>query len=143
MTLASRLFGPLVRTAEMDPNAAADALLPGEQAAIIHAVDKRRREFMAGRTCARRAMVALGEQAAPIPQGKDRAPIWPQGVVGSITHTDTRCAVAVARVADGFCSLGLDIEPATPINPELLRIICVPEERAYLDSQAVCLSLCW
>jgi 4'-phosphopantetheinyl transferase EntD len=135
MTLASRLFGPLIHTAEMDPGTADDTLLPGEEAAIVHAVEKRRREFIAGRTCARQAMAALGEPPAPILQGEDRAPIWPPGLVGCITHTDSRCAVAVARVADGFRSLGLDIESATPIKPELLRIICLPEERAYLDSQ--------
>ena len=135
MTLASRLFDPLIRTAEIDPGTADDTLLPGEEAAIIHAVEKRRREFIAGRTCARRAMAALGEDPAPILQDGDRAPIWPQGLVGCITHTDTWCAVAVARTADGFRSLGLDIESAAPINPELLRIICLPEEQAYLDSQ--------
>jgi len=135
MTLASRLFDPLIRTAEMDPSTADDALLPGEEAAIVHAVDKRRREFIAGRTCARRAMAALGARPAPILRGKDRAPMWPLGLVGCITHTDTRCAVAVARAADGFRSLGLDIEPATGIKPELLRIVCLPEERAYLDAQ--------
>jgi 4'-phosphopantetheinyl transferase EntD len=135
MTLASRLFDPLIHTAEMDPGTAGDTLLPGERAAIVHAVEKRRREFIAGRSCARLAMAELGEPPAPILQGEDRAPIWPPGLVGCITHTDTRCAVAVARVADGFLSLGLDIEPATPIKAELLRIICLPEERAYLDSQ--------
>ena len=137
MTLASRLFGPLVRTSEMDPSTADSALFPGEQAAIVHAVEKRRREFVAGRTCARRAMAALGEDPAPILQGEDRAPIWPKGLVGCITHTDTRCAVAIARVADGFRSLGLDIEPAVPLRTELLRIICLPEERAYLDDLSV------
>lgn len=135
MTLVARLFGQLIGTAEMDPCAAGDALFPGEQAAIHSAVEKRRREFIAGRTCARRAMAALGEGPAPILQGKDRAPIWPPGLVGCITHTDTWCAVAVARIADGFQSLGLDIEPAAPIKPELLRVICLPEERAHLDSQ--------
>jgi len=135
MTLVARLFGELVATAEMSPGAEGDTLFPEEQAAIRNAVRKRRREFIAGRTCARRAMATLGEGPAPIPQGGDRAPIWPPGLVGCITHTDTWCAVAVARIADGFQSLGLDIEPAAPIKPELLRIICLPEERAYLDAQ--------
>ena len=135
MTLSSRLFGPLIRTAEMDPGHADEQLLPGEQAAIANAVEKRRREFIAGRSCARRAMAALGEPPMPILQGEDRAPIWPPGLVGSITHTDSRCAAAVARIADGFQSLGLDIEPATPMATDLLHITCVPEERAYLDAQ--------
>ncbi len=135
--LASRLLAPPVRTAEMDPRAADGALFPGEEIAVARAVDKRRREFIAGRTCARRAMAALGELAAPIPQGEDRAPVWPEGLVGSITHTDTWCAAAVARTADGVRALGLDIEPAEPIQTELLHIICLPEERAFLDGQPV------
>ncbi len=133
--LASRLLAPPIRTAEMDPRAADAALLPGEEAAVARAVDKRRREFIAGRTCARRAMAALGEPPAPIPQGEDRAPVWPEGLVGSITHTGTWCAAAVARAADGIRSLGLDIEPAEAIQSELLRIICLPEERAFLAAQ--------
>jgi len=133
--IVGRLFGQSIGTAEMDPGTAGDALFPGEQAAIQNAVEKRRREFIAGRTCVRRAMAALGELPAPVLQGSDRAPVWPPGLVGCITHTDTWCAAAVARSADGFRSLGLDIEPAVPIMPALLRIICLPEERAYLDAQ--------
>lgn len=133
--LASRLLAPPIRTAEMDPRAADAALLPGEEAAVARAVDKRRREFIAGRTCARQAMAALGEMPAPILQGEDRAPVWPEGLVGSITHTGTWCAAAVARAADGIRALGLDIEPAEPIQTELLRIICLPEERAFLEAQ--------
>lgn len=133
--LSSRLLAPPVRTAEMDPRTADGTLLPGEEAAVARAIDKRRREFVAGRTCARRAMAALGEPPSAILQGDDRAPLWPAGLVGSITHTGTWCAAAVARSADGFRSLGLDIEPAEPIQSELLRIICLPEERAFLDLQ--------
>jgi 4'-phosphopantetheinyl transferase EntD len=119
----------------MDPRAADDALFPGEAAAIVHAVDKRRREFIAGRACARRAMEALGCTPAAVLQGEDRVPVWPEGLVGSITHTDTWCAVAVARVADGFRALGLDIEPAEPVASDLLDAICLPEERRYLEAQ--------
>jgi len=135
MNLASRLLGLPIRTAEMDPRAATGALFPVEEAALARAVPKRRSEFIAGRTCARRALAALGERAAAIPQGEDRAPVWPPGVVGSITHTHTWCAAAVARRADGIRALGLDLEPAEPIALELLRIVCLPEERAFIDAQ--------
>ena len=130
--LASRLLALPVQTAEMDPRAADEPLYPGEEAAVAGAIQKRRREYIAGRVCARRAMVALGERPAPVFQCADRAPIWPEGLVGSITHTDTWCAAAVARTADGVRALGLDIEPAEPIEPDLLRVICLPEERDYL-----------
>jgi 4'-phosphopantetheinyl transferase EntD len=127
--LAARLLPFPVRTAEMDPRTAADELLPGEERAVARAVPSRRREFCAGRACARKAMAALGAQAAPILQGEDRAPIWPAGLVGSITHTESWCAAAVARTEDGIDAIGLDVEPAEPLDPALLRIICLPEER--------------
>jgi len=136
MMLAARLLAPPVCTAEMDPRAAREALYPGEEPAVARAVAARRREFVAGRTCARRAMVALGEPPAAVFQGDDRSPIWPPGLVGTIAHTGTWCVAAVARAADGFRALGLDLEPESPIRAELLGTICLPEERAYLDSQA-------
>jgi 4'-phosphopantetheinyl transferase EntD len=135
MNLAPRLLGLPIRTAEMDPRASTGALFPVEEASVARAVPKRRSEFIAGRTCARRAMAALGERAVAIPQGVDRAPVWPDGLVGSITHTDTWCAAAVARRSDGVRALGLDVESDEPIRMELARIICRPEERAFIRAQ--------
>jgi len=40
---------------------------------------------------------------------EDRAPIWPDGVVGSITHTDDFAAAAVAWAAD-IAAIGIDSE---------------------------------
>jgi len=40
---------------------------------------------------------------------EDRAPIWPDGVVGSITHTGDFAAAAVAWAAD-IAALGIDSE---------------------------------
>lgn len=135
MRLAARLMPSAIFTAEMDPRNACEALHPAEEAAVARAIDRRRREFSAGRQCARRAMADLGEPPAPIPQGPDRAPVWPEGLVGSISHAETWCAAAVARIADGVRGIGLDIEPAEPIDEGLLRIICVPEERAFIAAQ--------
>jgi 4'-phosphopantetheinyl transferase EntD len=65
--------------------------------------------------------------------GEDRAPLWPSGFVGTISHTDGYCAVAVAR--DGAVeSLGLDVERAEPLRPALFKMICTPAERAHLES---------
>lgn len=133
------LFAPLlpaqVASAEMDPRSPAAVLLPGEEPAVARAVAKRRREFAAGRMCARRAMAELGQGVISIPQGSDRAPQWPEGFVGSISHTDTWCAAAVARTADGVRALGIDVEPAEPIDTDLLRIICLAEERAFIEAR--------
>ncbi len=135
MKLAARLFDPPVRTSERDPRGVSGGLLPEEEPAIARAVEKRRREFIAGRLCAREAMAALGLPPAAIVPAKDRAPIWPAGVIGTITHTDTWCAAAIARAAEGVRALGLDVEPDEPLKPTLVRPITIPEERAWLDAQ--------
>lgn len=110
------------------------ALLPGEEASVAHAVPRRRREFAAGRACAHTAMAALGLPSSPLPRGQDRVPIWPQAVVGSITHSDRYAAAAVALRDQGFKSLGIDVEPAEPLQPELWELVFLPRERAWLKA---------
>jgi len=85
-----------------------DPLLPGEAPPVRRAVETRRIEFARGRSCVRRAMAALGLQSAPI-LSRDRAPIWPTGVVGSISHCRNYCCAVVGR-ADGWAAVGLDAE---------------------------------
>ena len=82
------------------------------------------------------ALGRLGVAATtPILRGEDRAPIWPAGFVGSISHTDTWCAAAVAR-ADDLRSIGIDLEPATPLKEALWRRVCTQAERDTLSGLA-------
>lgn len=67
-----------------------------------------------------------------MPRGEDRAPVWPDGLVGSITHTDAWAAAAVARRGDGFAAIGIDLEPADPLAPDLWESVCASEEREKL-----------
>lgn len=110
-------------------------LFPEEVAAIATAVEKRQREFAGGRACAREAFAALGLPSVAILAGPDRAPIWPKGVVGSISHSLTRCVAAVARQADGIRSIGVDIEELTPLEESFAADICTEFERKWLDRQ--------
>jgi 4'-phosphopantetheinyl transferase EntD len=80
-------------------------------------------------------MEKLGHAPAPVPAAPDRAPVWPAGLVGSITHAAGRCAAAVARAADGFQAIGLDLEPASALPPDILETVCLPGEQAWLQSQ--------
>ena len=59
-------------------------------------------------------------------------PIWPDDLVGSITHTDEWAAAAVARRDQGFVAIGIDLEPADALPPDLWASICAPEEQAKL-----------
>lgn len=91
----------------------------------------RRREFLTTRACARRALADLGVPPAPVPVGPDRAPQWPIGVVGSLTHCRGYRAAAVAA-ADQVASVGIDAEPARPLPASVLPRITSAGERAAL-----------
>lgn len=136
-TEGSSLFRPLlpapVRLAEMPPAAAdPDALPPEEQALIGRAVEKRRREFAAGRLLARSVLAEARAPIGPLLPDANRVPCWPAGIIGSITHCNTLCAVAVAA-ADAWDGLGLDVEPALPLEPQLLPMITNDVERERLQ----------
>src|ERR1700738_5557121 len=77
--------------------------------ALRHATQKRQREFLAGRRCAKQALQGLGAGSTHVAMAEDRAPIRPGGVVGSITHTGDFAAAAVAWAAD-IAGLGIDSE---------------------------------
>lgn len=96
-------------------------LLGAEAAAMARAVPARQAEFAAGRHAARQAMARLGLPASPIPMGEDRAPIWPDGVTGSITHHGALAFAVAARA--GALALGLDAEPDEDLPGDLLPLI--------------------
>jgi 4'-phosphopantetheinyl transferase EntD len=107
------------------------SLHPEEVRSLRGAVPRRRREFAAGRACARRAIARLGIESGPLERGEGGAPVWPAGVVGSITHCAGLCAVVVSRhsVAAG---LGLDAEPSRPLPVELETLIVTEEEARWV-----------
>jgi enterobactin synthetase component D / holo-[acyl-carrier protein] synthase len=118
-------------------------LFPEEAALVARAVDKRRREFTKGRSCARNALSGLGLPPAPILAGERGAPQWPPGVVGSITHCDGYGAAAVARTED-MLTIGLDAEPNDVLPDGVLDAISVPCEQARLRELApVTPAVCW
>jgi 4'-phosphopantetheinyl transferase EntD len=133
---APSLFRPLlpdaVRLAEMPPDRADPAMLSADELRLVErAVQRRRLEFAAGRQLARRLLAEAGQGIDVLPSDADRVPCWPQAVVGSITHCRSLCAVAVApRTLSA--GIGLDVEPAEPMNPELLPQILRETERDRL-----------
>ena len=108
----------------------APALYPGEEAGLGEgAVPGRRAAYQWGRALARRAMADLGAPPAAIGRGSRRQPLWPDGLVGSITHCAGYCAAAVAR-ASGFASVGVDAEVVQPLRDGLLERIASQDELA-------------
>ena len=104
----------------------AHPLLPGE--VLERAVPKRQCEFSAGRAAAR---MAMGLPDAMIALRPDRAPLWPVGICGSISHSDAAC-LAVAAPLKLFRGLGLDLEPSLPLDRDLWQTVLTPAEQHFL-----------
>ncbi|MCW3839071.1 4'-phosphopantetheinyl transferase superfamily protein [Micromonospora yasonensis] len=104
------LLPPAVVTVHAFSDIPGEAPYPGEEDLVAKAVEIRRREFVTARRCAREALGKLGHAPAPIRSGPRREPVWPAGVVGSITHCAGYRAAAVARDTD-LAAVGIDAEP--------------------------------
>lgn len=133
--MATPLFASLlpdwVRVSEMDPATADSAmLLPEERTFVAAAVERRRREFAAGRNLAHSLLAGLGKEA-PLRREPDGRPAWPPGIVGSITHCATLAAVAVAS-ADDCAGIGIDIEVNRPLSQGTARFILGEREQQWI-----------
>ncbi len=110
--------------AVLDPRA---LLTREEWDGIRHCAPKRIHDFTAGRMCARRALQGLGVRDFSLRVGPDRCPLWPRGVIGSITHTQGYSAAVVAR-ADAVAALGIDTEVISAVHARLWPSICTCAE---------------
>jgi 4'-phosphopantetheinyl transferase EntD len=126
------LLPPAVVAVEAYEDVPGEAPFPGEEHLIERAVEKRRREFITARRCARAALSAFGYPQAPIHPGPRREPQWPAEMVGSITHCAGYRAAAVARAAD-IDLLGIDAEPNAPLPEGVAEASTVPGEPAMLQ----------
>jgi 4'-phosphopantetheinyl transferase EntD len=112
------------------------APLPEEEPLIARSVAKRRNEFITVRHCARLALQALGQQPVPILKGEKGEPRWPDGIVGSLTHTQGFRGAVVARQA-AVRSVGIDAEPHDVLPDGVLDAITIGEERAEMTTLPV------
>jgi 4'-phosphopantetheinyl transferase EntD len=115
-----RLVPNLVATAETREDRLDVELFPAELRSLGRAVEERRQEFVTGRACARLALERLGAPGVAIPRGQRGEPLWPAGVVGSITHCLGYRACAVAW-SDAVVALGIDAEPNEPLADGVLE----------------------
>lgn len=102
-------------------------LTPSEWQAIRHCRPARIHDFTAGRLCARRALQELGIADFSLLAAPDRRPLWPDGIVGSITHTQGYSAAVVAR-SDEVAALGIDTEEIGAVHQRLWPLFCTSEE---------------
>lgn len=101
----------------------------------VRGVAKRQAEYLAGRLCAREALLRVTGTATVPTSGEDRAPQWPTGMVGSITHGSGWAGAVVGKCSD-WSGLGLDIEQIMPASraERLAAEILTPAELFRLET---------
>ncbi|SDG87891.1 enterobactin synthetase component D [Pseudomonas flavescens] len=103
----------LLISTHFDPAQLADIDFQRSGVPPVRGVAKRQAEHLAGRLCAREALRRVTGIASVPAVGADRAPQWPAGVSGSITHSHGWAAAIVAP-RGRWRGLGLDAEQ--PLN---------------------------
>lgn len=118
-----------------------EGLLPEERALVAGSSTGRQAEFATGRHCARLALASLSPPFDRMPVLADGrgAPVWPVGVVGSITHCPGWTGAVVARTprfapSRGIRALGLDAGPADPLPTGVLEVVSSDDERTGLSA---------
>lgn len=74
----------------------------------LSGVEKRNREFAVGRYCAYQSLQRL-KVTGDVPVDTDRKPVWPPGIVGSISHSHHYAWAATAK-QDTIKGIGVDTE---------------------------------
>lgn len=93
----------------------------------------RAKEFIAGRFCCKKALESIGVNKQPILRSNEGLPIWPEGICGSITHSQEYCAVAIGS-QDEVKSIGIDCEIITFMNAFEKKVICTEIELQWLEN---------
>jgi len=102
---------------------------------IMGMAKKRQADHLAGRIFARLALSGLGAERIDLPIGSDRAPIWPNGVKGSLSHSHGHaCCLATKNEA---LTCGVDLEKvASGSGLDAIRQKCLnSSERVWIRHQ--------
>jgi len=108
-----------------------DELVPAERELVEEVSSKRRQEIATGRKLARQLLCELGHPHFALLRDKDRVPLWPNDVVGCISHKEPLCVVAIAPKGE-WSGIGLDIEPDEAPRPGIERLVAGPAERLWI-----------
>lgn len=104
-------------------------------ATIARSVPKRQAEFFFGRLAARLALATSDVAGADILIGPSREPVWPVGLMGSITHTN-QTAAAVVLDRSRCAGVGIDMEQVVSLENRqaLLSTVISAVEWSYLQT---------
>ena len=108
-------------------------LSPAERDIIHGSSQNRQRAFAAGRYLAKTALTHLGISLRPILRN-ERRPVWPEFVVGSISHTDHLAVAAVAKSMQ-YEGIGVDVAVISAVDERVANRVLDDGERGWIDEQ--------
>jgi enterobactin synthetase component D len=104
-----------------------DIIFRVEYEIIKSSPKKRVNEFITGRLCCRKALEKLNYFNFPVLQDHWGLPVFPETVVGSISHSHTQCMVILGETKN-YTGIGIDVEELNRLKPSYLTIFCTGEE---------------
>jgi 4'-phosphopantetheinyl transferase EntD len=112
-------------------------LYPGEDGVLgPRAVPQRRMLYAQGRAAARDALQQLGVAPVAIGRGAGGQPLWPEGIVGAISHTNS-LALALVGWRRDYVGLGVDVEElGRGVDARIARLVALPSEMAWVNPEA-------
>ena len=108
------------------------ALLDAEMRSMASRSIVARRASGAARIVARQLLTQLALPAAAVLRNVSGAPVWPQGVIGSLAHDD-QIAVAIIGKTGGFSRVGIDIEPVEPLAQDAVDVVMTASEQRNIS----------
>jgi len=95
----------------------------------------RQQAFAAGRVLIKRCFVDLSLTHTMVTQDAYGAPIWPNGVTGSVSHTQRAVITAVCfnKHTNNKVSIGIDIEQLNRVQASIWPTVFTQNERVFLS----------
>ena len=107
------------------------ALTPAEADSLAGCVLAVRRRAASARIAARALLAEMGWPGFSLPRIVGRGPDWPPGLTGSLSHAPNHVAAALASCSV-WPSVGIDVEPAEPIDDDIVEFIATAQEASSL-----------
>lgn len=106
-----------------------NVLYTEEKALVMKQGFSRLTDFCKGRYCAHQALEKIGYHAFPILRDEYGAPIWPEGITGSISHSGDAAAAVVVRKTN-IQGIGLDLQKREIFPSAVLSVLFHDDEVA-------------
>lgn len=111
----------------------ADILFTGERQIADSFEQMRMQDFCVGRYCAHQCLTDFNRSEAVL-KTEHGEPIWPKGLIGSISHSKLLSGAVVMPEKD-YKALGLDIEAIGRVSVDLWPLFFTEDEIDWLQSR--------